>query len=189
MDKKYVTTGLRRDAGGVYRAVAGTTLPTDSTTSLASAFKEQGFISEDGITKSHSRDTVELKDMNGVPIRVIKSSETATIQLKALEVLNIETIKTVYGDDNVTGTLTNGLTVKDKPAYQPVESVWAIDLISLEGDLTRLVIPRGMITDLGDEVYKYDEALAFDMTLTCLPDSSGVSIYEYDKVGTGGTTN
>ena len=53
MDVKEVTTGKLGKLGGVYRAPAETALPTDATTDLASAFKNIGEVSEDGITKSY----------------------------------------------------------------------------------------------------------------------------------------
>ena len=65
MNANNVTTGKRRTAGGIYRAAAGTTLPTDATTSLAAAFKEIGYISEDGVTNSISKTTNEIKEWGG----------------------------------------------------------------------------------------------------------------------------
>lgn len=188
MNKAYVTVGMRRSLGGVYRAAAGTSLPNDADTTLASAFKEQGFIGEDGITKSHESENLELKDMNGVVIKVIKTSGKAILKFKALEVLNIEVLKSVYGSSNVSGALETGITVMDKPTAEAEESVWAVDLVSSEGDLVRYVIPRGTITETGDEVMKSTEAWAFDITLSCLPDSSNTSIYEYIKAGPSGAT-
>lgn len=188
MDKKNVTVGMRRSLGGVFRAVAGTSLPNDASTALASAFKDQGYIGEDGITKSHETETTEIKDMNGVTVREIKTSGKSVFKFKALEVLNIETLKSVYGSSNVSGALSTGITVLDKPCEEPEESVWAIDLVTSEKDLVRYVIPRGLITDLGDEVIKSSEGWAFDITLTCLPDDTDVSVYEYIKAGPTGAT-
>ena len=43
-----VSAGKPKVSGAVYRAALGSTLPTDATTSLDAAFKELGYVSEDG---------------------------------------------------------------------------------------------------------------------------------------------
>ena len=42
-----VSAGKPKVAGAVYRAPKGTTLPTDATTALASAFVDMGYVSEE----------------------------------------------------------------------------------------------------------------------------------------------
>lgn len=188
MEKANVTTGVRRSLGGIYRAAAGTSLPPDSTTSLAAAFKDLGYIHEDGYTKSKSRETVELKEWAGETVKLVKTSDTITYNFKAIEALNIETIKAVYGASNVTGTLSTGITVNEVNA--PLEeAVYVIDEATSDGGYMRTVIPRGVIAELGDEVHKADEAIAYDMTIRALPDASGKTSYKYIKQAPTGTTN
>ena len=75
MDATKVTTGVRRTLGGVFCAPAGTTLPTDASTALATAFKDQGYISEDGVTKSYSNDIQEIKEWGGATVLVVRTGE------------------------------------------------------------------------------------------------------------------
>lgn len=173
-----VTTGVRRSLGGVFRAPAGTTLPTDADTALAATFKDMGFISEDGITKSRSVETSDIKEWGGTTVHVIQTSKEVTVQFQELATLNIDVIKSIYGDDNVSGTMADGLTVIENDD-EPEEAVWVVDITCLDGTLERMVIPRGKISELGDEVYKRDEAVSYDVTITCLPDNSGNKIYTY----------
>ena len=44
-----VSVGKPRVAGAVFRAPLGTALPTDASTQLAEAYKDMGFVSDDGV--------------------------------------------------------------------------------------------------------------------------------------------
>ena len=49
-----VSAGKPAVGGAVFVAPTGTTLPTDATTALGSAFKALGYCSDDGLTNSNS---------------------------------------------------------------------------------------------------------------------------------------
>lgn len=180
MNATKVTTGVRRSLGGVYCAPAGTALPTDADSTLAATYKEQGYISEDGVTKSYSTDIQIVKEWSGREIKVIRTEKTITYAFKELETLNEDTIKSVYGAENVEGTIDSGLTITETDD-QPEEAVWVIDMVADNGTLERHVIPRGVITERGDEIYKRDEAVAFDLTITALADSDGDKVKILEK--------
>jgi hypothetical protein len=89
----------------------------------------------------------------------------------------------VYGDDNVTGTLsgTNGMAVTVK-GDEADESVWVFETIMRDGALKRIVIPDGKISAIGEIAYKRNEAVGYDITLTALLDSTaGFNHKEYTK--------
>ena len=189
MDKANVTTGVRRSLGGLYRAAKGTTLPTDATTALAAAYKDLGYVHEDGVTKSKSRETTELKEWAGETVKLVKTSDTVTFQFKAIEALNIDTIKAVYGAANVSGTLSTGIAVTEKAGDPLEEAIYVMDECTSDGGFMRTVIPCGVVAELGDEVHKADEAIAYDLTIRALPDASGNTTYKYLKQNPSGTTN
>ncbi len=178
MDVKEVTTGKLGKLGGVYRAPAETALPTDATTDLASAFKNIGEVSEDGITKSYSYESEEIKNMDGAVVLTVQTSKGVTYAFKDISLLNIDAMKAVYGEENVTGSLETGISIEENDD-EPEEAVWVIDMVCSDGTLHRTVIPRGKISDIGDVVYKNDEAAGYDLTLSCLKDNDGVKVYEY----------
>lgn len=55
-NKKNVSLGKPMVAGVAYRAPAGTALPADATTALATAYECVGFLGEDGITNATDTD-------------------------------------------------------------------------------------------------------------------------------------
>ena len=55
-----------------------------------------------------------------------------------------------------------------------------IDQVMRGGIPQRMVINRGVITEIGDVVYKGNDAVAYDLTITALtPDGGGNKIDEY----------
>lgn len=56
-----VTAGTPKVGGAFFHAPLGTDLPTDANTALDTAFKNLGYISEDGLTESTSIDTNTVK--------------------------------------------------------------------------------------------------------------------------------
>ena len=179
-----VTVGKPRVAGGIYRAPLGTALPTDAKTALNSAFVEMGYVSEDGVTNSLSPDVNIVKAWGGDVVYATDNGKTDTFAMTLIETLKADVLKAVHGSDNVSGTSAeNGIavTVNNDPAE---EAIWVIDMIQRGGVLKRIVIPDGKITDIGDIVYKDDEAVGYEVTVTAMADASGNTHYEYMTVGT-----
>lgn len=173
----YVTTGKRRTAGGIYRAPAGTALPTDATTALPEAFKNLGYVSEDGVTNSISSDSTEIKEWGGDTVDTVKTSQSDTFKFKLIEAMNVDTLKTVFGDSNVSEA--NGAISVDVKAADGDAAVYVVDIAFKGGRLKRIVIPSGKITELGDIVYKTDEAVGYDLTIQAALGADGATHHEY----------
>lgn len=182
-----VSVGKPKVAGAVYMAAAGTTLPTDSASALSS-YTALGYVSEDGVTNTNSPETDTVKAWGGDTVLTLQTSKPDQFKFTLIEALNADVLKAVYGSTNVSGALSTGLTVHANSKQIPA-CVWVIDMI-LTGDAAkRIVIPEGQIAEVGDIVYKDDEAIGYEITINALPSSliSGDTHVEYIKAASPGT--
>lgn len=164
--------------GAVSSAVLGTTLPTNAKDTLNEAFKTLGYISEDGLTNENSPESEEVKAWGGQTVLSSQTDKKDTFKFKLIEGLNIDVLKEVYGEDNVTGTLATGITVKANASELP-EHVLVIDMILKNVSVKRIVIPRGKVSEIGEIGYKDGEPVGYELTITALPDDQENNHYEY----------
>lgn len=174
-----VTAGKPKIGGSVFRAPAGTDLPTDAITSLDAAFQCLGYVSDEGVTNSTAIESEEIKAWGGDTVLTPQTGKTDTFQTALLESLNVDALKAYFGDDNVTGTsLKSGLTIKCN-SKELQSSVWVFEMIA-DGNIPhRVVIPNAKPTEMEDITYVDNEPVSLGMTLTALPDEDGNTHYEY----------
>lgn len=173
-----VSVAKPKVGGAIYRGDIGTELPTDATTALNSAFASLGYVSEDGLTNANSFESTDIVSWDGVVVETSEGSKTDTFTFKLIEALNPDVLKSVYGDSNVTGTLATGITIKSNSTPQASKS-WVVDMIMKNGVLKRVVVPNAKVTAVSDVVYKRDELVGYETTISAVPDEAGNTHYEY----------
>jgi hypothetical protein len=159
--------------GAILSAPLGTALPTSPSAELNVAFGDSGYVGEDGLTFAEDRSTNDVKDWSGNVVRKILQSWAGDISWAHLEV-NLQSLKNAFGEDQVT-TDGNVITVKIGGFELPRKS-WVFRM--KDGDRRMLLaIPDGQITAKDDISFVAGEPITLPVTLSCYPDTNGVSIY------------
>lgn len=178
-----VNAGKPKIGGAVFRAPVGTTLPESVSATLSSAFENLGFISDAGVVNSNSPSNTSIKEWGGATVLDIQTEKPDTFKMAFLESTNLEVLKTIYGDDNVTGDLETGAKVEVNADEPPVQSM-VIDMVLKNEGAKRVVLPRCKVTSVSDITYAGSDAVKYEVTLSCYPDDSGNTHIEYIKGGT-----
>jgi hypothetical protein len=173
-----VTVGKPKVGGAVHWAPLGSTLPTDATTALDPAFVDLGYVSEDGLVNNNSPESDTVKAWGGDTVLSLQTDRPDTFALTLIEAMNDEVLKAIYGSANVTVDNDGNVTVKATAEDMPSGS-WVFDMILKGGRAKRIVVPNGTISELGEITYKDDEAVGYNITITDVPDTTGVYHYEY----------
>lgn len=180
MTSSNVTAAKPKVGGAIFIAPVGSTLPTDATTALDNAFKELGYASEDGLTNSNTPENETVRAWGGDVVLTLTTSREDTFSLTLIEATNVEVLKLVYGDENVTGTLATGITIKAN-AQELEEHAFVVDMVLKNGTAKRIVIPQAKVSEIGEINYKDSYAVGYETTLACAADEAGNTHYEYIK--------
>lgn len=184
-DAKNVSTAKPKVGGAIYSAPLGTTLPKDATTTLATAFKSLGYISEDGMKNSNSPSSEDIKAWGGATVANVQTEKPDTFTSTLIEATNIDVLKEIYGEGNVSGTIETGITIKAN-STELKEHVIVVDMVLKGGILKRVVLPSAKVSEIGDINYGDSDAIGYETTWTAIPDTDGNTHYEYiSKPSTG----
>ena len=172
-----VTYGKPNVAGAVSVADLGAVLPTNATGTLAVDFKNLGYISEDGLTNADGRSSDVIKAWGGDVVLTTQTEKSDTFTFTLIEALNADVLKFYYGEDNVTGDIATGLTIKSNNADLKAVSL-VIDMV-FKNAVKRIVIPTAKIIETSEIVYNDTEAVGYEVTVQALNDANGDSHFEY----------
>ena len=172
-----VVAGKPKVGGAIWSAPLGTALPTDATTALNAAFKDLGYVSDDGLTNELTTDTEEIKAWGGDTVLTAQTGTSDTFTYKLIESLNIEVLKEVYGASNVTGTLATGMKISVN-SKEKIDHVIVVET-AVRDKFKRIVLPTAKIKEMAEITYVDGNPVGYEVTVQALPDSSGNTHYEY----------
>ena len=170
--------------GGIWVAPVGTPLPTSTTDQLNEDFESLGYISADGVKRNISNSPKKHKAWGGAVVAVTDEGKEETLKFVTIDAGNAKAQELAYGE--ATGSLSVGMTVKSTSGPRPTNS-YVIDMLMKDNVRKRLVVPQGMVTEVGVTTYGDNDLLGSDMTVTAMADSDGVTVYDYTKAPAAST--
>lgn len=167
-----LTGGPKEFTGGTFRAPKGTALPTDASTALDPAFKDGGFVGEDGLTMSIAKSQEKVRDWGKSVVKVIQTEHDVTFTWEYIE-FSREAAESFFGVENVTftagtpGTTPDVLTVEINDKTLPVSS-WVFEMSDGDTDI-RVVVEDGQAaSEGGDFAFNKNDVVRIPMAIEAL---------------------
>lgn len=129
--------------GHVYIAAIGATEPTDTTTPWDADWTELGYTTDDGVTITPGQTITDIPAWQSrYPVRRIVTGETFEVEFSLLQ----------WNQDTLSLAFRGGEWIGDvyTPGEAGVVDERALGIEAIDGDkITRIIVPRGMVTDVG----------------------------------------
>lgn len=173
-----VSFGKPKATGAIYIAPIGTTVPVTAWESLDAAFKNMGYVSEDGLVNGVETDTEEVHAWGGDLVLEGQTTFKEMFTFNMIET-NAEALKVYYGEDNVVVEGDGSITVKQTNEQLPNVAL-VFDLVMTGGRIKRIVVPDGQLVDRSGEITYVDgEAISYPAVFVAYPDANGQTHVEY----------
>lgn len=156
--------------GVVSSAPLGTAAPTAVDSALNVAFKDLGYVSEDGVTESNTTSTEKVRAWQGNAVVRTLITEGETTYSFTLIQTNAQTLSEYYGLETADIDTDEGSFVTSATVNRP-RRAYVIDVI--DGDeLIRKFIPDGQVTEVGDQVFQNGAPIGYEVTVTAYDNST-----------------
>ena len=163
--------------GVMFRGPIGAELPTDALSELDELFIDQGIVGEDGVSQAITRDTEDVKAYGGDIVYTLQTDFGEEFTVVLYESRNVETLKTVFGEDNVTEDSEGNITVRHNKAKLP-RSSFIFDH-EIDQGVKRQVMAIGQVVSVGDIVNVHSDIVKYELTVKAYPDADGNVLTEY----------
>lgn len=165
--------------GNVYVAPPGTTLPSTATQSLNAAFEAVGYVDEDGVELSPN---VSLEDImawqSKIAVKTVLDTVEFEVKFNMLQT-NVVAWELFFFNETFSNNFGEGkLTLSSNPPSQ--EKALIVEWEDDEGDQTRIVLPRAVLSDRESIKLDRKSATMTGVTFKVL-DNSGTIGYVYSE--------
>lgn len=153
-------------SGDIYVAPVGTTLPTDPTAALAGGWSGAlGYITEEGVSWAPNFEINQIPAWQSFyPVRTLVTARNITVGF-ALMQWNTPSLVLAFGGGEVTEPSNNVFRYSPPDASELDERALIVEWA--DGDKNyRLVVPKGLVSDLGESQLARTEAAVLPITFT-----------------------
>jgi hypothetical protein len=159
-------------SGAIWKAPAGTSLPSDSTTAWAGAFVNLGYINDGGFELDQSLKTKEVGAWQTLEIvRLINTSISRSVSFDALE-SNKNTVALAWGGATVTPGTGSAYTMTMPDASVTQEFILGIDWT--DGSTSqRIIIKRAALKSLPKVKFTRQDAITYSLEIQALAPADG----------------
>ena len=162
--------------GVFFRGPVGIKLPESATEDLAPQFEDQGTVGEDGVVQAIARDTEDQKAYGGDTVYTVQTDYSQTITLTVYESVNMKTLRTAFGDQNVVETAEGFKVMHNRARLQRSAMVW--DHLIDQG-LTRQVAEQAQVVSVGDINRVHTGIVSYELEIRLYPGADGNLMVEY----------
>ena len=157
--------------GAVYAGPTATAAPTSHSSTLT-GFVDLGYVSEDGVSETRDRSSEPIRAwQNSDLVREVVTESSIQYELTLIETTEA-TVELFYG-----ATVAADGQIDINPATTGGAKSFVIDVI--DGDeAIRIYVPRGEVTEVGDQVYAAGEPIGYEITITAYP-VDGVAVTKW----------
>ena len=168
MASNNVNLGIGLATGMFYTAPAGTALPAYPSDTLTADWKEVGAVTADGITWATGKDSDPLRNWAKEIERLMAAEEGGSVTAPLMYTTE-ETLKVIFGSDNVTVTAadsSHGKLVSVTVAPGVSAAPAAFLFIMKDGDdMLMLGTSKGIVREVGDISFSPTEAITWEATI------------------------
>lgn len=174
-------------SGYIWVAPSGTTLPTDATSELATAFMGLGYISEDGLTEPASLEAGDdIIAAGGDTVATGDPTFSKTWTGTCIEALNENLLKVAYGSDNVTvkaaSTTAAGSIAIEEKSRELTHYVIVVDELLKDKRRRRNVMADATFLITGDVTHSHSSLMNYEFTITAYPTDSAPAQKVYIEI-------
>lgn len=160
--------------GKLYVAPLGTAAPADANVAWPSGWVEVGLTTDDGVNVNPS---LARKDLNAwqslYPVRTIITSRGIEMAFKLIQKAGTN-LQLVFGGGSITNLGGAPVSYKYVPPAASFIDERAFGLEVNDGSITdRFLFYRGLITDIGNIIFRHDDDVKFELKATMLLPASG----------------
>jgi hypothetical protein len=161
-----------------YFAPQGTAAPTDATTALAAAYRDAGWVTEDGLTRAVAEDSTDINAFgSGAPVRTLVTNSRVTFAMGFLESNPISlAIYHRLALTAITPVAATGAFDLTEGAHRTQKYAAVFEIVDGSNHL-RAFCPSVEVTDRADLSVTAGSEISYGVTLTAYPGTDGVAVH------------